>query len=214
MMAREVLRSSAPITTTADRVVQLALRGIPDCDHAGLRLTQWREITVAASDDVAALADQRQYDLDEGPCVECGRQRVVMRTPRLDEDRRWPRWGPWASAELGLHSVVSLHLFISVHSYGVLSLYSNRPAAFTAEDEAAARLLSGHAAAAIAASQSLETVSRSRKVVHEAQGILMQRFGIGSDVAFAILERITDEENSRLRLVAENVVRSRERRPT
>lgn len=212
-VAREVLHASAP-TATADRVIELAMRGVPGSDHAGLRLIQWREITAAASDDVAALADQRQYDLDEGPGLESTRQRTIIGSPRLDADGRWPVWGPWAGGEFGLQSVLSFHLFISVHSYGVLTLYSNRPAAFTADDEDTGRLLSGHAAAAIAASQSLETVARSRRVVDEAQGILMERFGIGPDLAFAILERIAQEENSRLRLVAENVVRSRENRWT
>lgn len=208
-VAREALDASSPMAT-ADRVVRLAIQRIAGCDHAGLRLIQWRQITVAASDDVAALADQRQYDLDEGPCVDSGRQRLTIRAPRLHDDRRWPAWGPWASGELALNSVVSLRLFINVHSYGVLSLYSDRPAAFAADDEDAARLLSGHAAAAIAASQSLETVTRSRRVIHEAQRILMDRFDTGADLAFAILERIAYEENSSLRLVAENVVRSRE----
>lgn len=205
-VTRKALHASAP-TATADRIIELAMRGVPGCDHAGLRLVQWREATVATSDDVAALAEQRQYDLDEGPGPESARQRMTIRTPRLDADRRWPVWGPWARAELGLKSALSFHLFINVHSYGVLSLYSSRRAAFTADDEGAGRLLSGHAASAIAASRTLETVTRGRGVVDEARGILMERFGVGPDLAFAVLERIACEENSTLRLVAENIVR-------
>jgi AmiR/NasT family two-component response regulator len=46
----------------------------------------------------------------------------------------------------------------------------------------------------------------SRGVVGQAQGILMERYQISAEQAFALLRRYSSHLNQRLRLVAERVV--------
>jgi len=45
----------------------------------------------------------------------------------------------------------------------------------------------------------------ARKVVGEAVGILMQRFGISADTAFQVLDRHSQHTNTKLRTVARYV---------
>jgi AmiR/NasT family two-component response regulator len=50
----------------------------------------------------------------------------------------------------------------------------------------------------------------SRSIVGQAQGILMQRFQIGSATAFALLRRYSMDTNTRVRDVAEYVIETRD----
>ena len=82
-------------TPTLQSVVERAVDVVPACDWASvtLRRRRNRTETVAASSDVARQADQLQYDLDEGPCLEVAvTGKEVLKPPtglrqRLDRNR-------------------------------------------------------------------------------------------------------------------------------
>lgn len=211
-IARELLDQPSP-RATAERVVELAVQLVTGCDHAGISLVEHRKIsTVAATDKLVIEGDQRQYTLDEGPCLDSIRDEETIRVPHLATDQRWPAWGPWVSNELGVQSMLCLQLFTSDHSYGGINLYSNRPAAFDAHDEAIALALAAHAAVAIATSRTISTLGTaltSRTIIGQAEGILMERFGLSADQAFSVLVRISQSDNRRLILVAEELVKTR-----
>jgi AmiR/NasT family two-component response regulator len=66
---------------------------------------------------------------------------------------------------------------------------------------------------ALAASQNvanLEMAIASRTVIGQAEGILMERFGIAADQAFAALRRVSQHRNVKLNQVAEELVRTRQ----
>jgi AmiR/NasT family two-component response regulator len=50
----------------------------------------------------------------------------------------------------------------------------------------------------------------SRHVIGMAQGILMERYGLDEQQAFAFLSRVSSHENRKLRELATEVVRTRE----
>lgn len=204
-------RSSS--TATAERVTELARELVDGCDHAGVsRLERHGLTTVAASDEAVQAADHEQGLLGQGPCLESSRTRATIRSPRLATDRRWPAWAPFASRGLGFGSLLCFRLCTGERPYGYLTLYSDRPSGFDSDAEAVGLALASQAAVAIAGSRKIETLETaldSRTAIGQAEGILMERFGLTADKAFAVLVRVSQNENRRLALVAEDLVRTR-----
>jgi AmiR/NasT family two-component response regulator len=74
-------------------------------------------------------------------------------------------------------------------------------------------LLAAHASVAIAASRmrsELHTALGTRTTIGQAQGILMQTFGISSDHAFAYMRRLSQNQNVKLFSIAEQIIASRD----
>ena len=95
---------------------------------------------------------------------------------------------------------------------GVLSLYGTSRAAFTIDDVHDGLALAAHVGAALAVElevEHLEAALRSRTVIGQATGILMERFGMAPDHAFSVLSRLSQQTNVKLRHLAEQIVRTR-----
>src|SRR6188472_4243375 len=84
---------------TLDHAVLVAKEIIDGCDHAGVTLVHARRPveTAAATGEIAIRADQLQYELGEGPCLDSARNQVVTLSADLLTETRWPRWAPTAS---------------------------------------------------------------------------------------------------------------------
>src|SRR3954452_16330823 len=96
---------------TLQTVVERAVEVVPACDAASvtLRRRRNRTETVAASSDIARQADQLQYDLNEGPCLEAAVTGEPRMSNHLADSEDWPRWGPRA-AEIGIHALLGIQL--------------------------------------------------------------------------------------------------------
>jgi AmiR/NasT family two-component response regulator len=74
------------------------------------------------------------------------------------------------------------------------------------------RLLAVHAATALLAAQRQENLWQAvdaRKLIGQAQGMLMERFTLDTDQAFAVLLRYSQDRNLKLRTVAEQLIEER-----
>lgn len=197
-------------TPTLQSVVDHAVEVIPACDYASvtLRRRRNRSETVASSADTALQADQLQYDLDEGPCLEA----AVLGEPRLSNHLKtsedWPRWGPRA-AEIGVQSLLGIQLATTDEVLGALNFYSASPDAFTREEIDLAEVYTTHATNALTAarmSSGLRTALHSRHMIGVAQGILMQIHELSTEQSFELLRRYSSHSNTKLSEVAEYVV--------
>jgi hypothetical protein len=108
-------RQVAAETSTAGAMRALttvAARSVPGVDAAsitrGLPAGSWD--TVGATSEVASHADEIQYQLGSGPCVDAVKEEHVFRSPDLATDPRWPTFGPLAAESTGVHSVLSIRL--------------------------------------------------------------------------------------------------------
>jgi hypothetical protein len=194
------------------RIVCSTARRIFGCDEAGLVLTanSGRSGTTVASGSDAARADDLQIEHHQGPAFDAigGCQPVL--SPELRFESRWRFWSPKA-ADLGFRSVLSLTL-TDGGSFGALTLYSRRPSFFSPESVAAQQAFAQQASIAITVAVEREQLGQardSRGVVGQAQGILMERYQVTADEAFAVLRRYSSHLNQRLRLVAERLVTDR-----
>jgi len=197
---------------TIERIAEYA-KLATGCDEAGIMLVHARSQieTAAASAQRVGESHNLQIVHDEGPCLDAIEGESHYVSDDVRNDPRWPKWGP-AVAELGLRSVLSLRLDTKARRYGSLNLYSERVGAFDDDDLAVATIFVRHAAVALANAhneEGLQIAIDARKLIGQAQGILMERFDIDADRAFEFLRRQSQAHNVKLRYVAEWVVEHR-----
>jgi GAF domain-containing protein len=164
--------------------------------------------TPAATDERAAQCDSLQYALREGPCIDVVRTHTVVQADGLAADVRWPRLAPRA-ALLGVSSVLALRLFTRRETLGALNLYSRARHAFDESARVTGLIFASHAAVALSNARTkaqLEEAVRSRTVIGQAQGILMERDRLTAEEAFDVLRRASQTLQMKLRHVAERIV--------
>ncbi len=198
---------------TLTTVVERAVDVVPGCDHASLTLRRrrGRTETVAASSELARAADQLQYDLEEGPCLEAAFTGGPKVSNKLVAASEWPDWGPQV-AGLGVHSVVSIQLSTADEVLGALNFYGSEPDAFAPDALDLADIYTTHASNALSAARlasGLRTALHSRHMIGVAQGVLMQSFDLTMEQAFELLRRYSSHTNTKLAEVAEYVVGNR-----
>jgi GAF domain-containing protein len=203
------LHEEPDVEQTLERVVEYAQQATV-CDDAGLILQhgQGRLETAVASDPRVRKADELQTELAEGPCVQAIQGSSSILVADTATDPRWPEWGPRA-AELGLRSVLSVRLHTAHTTLGSLNLYGGRPGMFDDDDVDVAEIFGRHASIALASAREedgLRQAIGARHLIGLAQGILMERYGLDADRAFAVLRRYSRHTNTKLRSVAERVI--------
>jgi GAF domain-containing protein len=204
--AGDVSQTAAQIVAFAQQTVGTAYAGIT------LSQRQGRFKSIGITDPVVEQADRLQYEQREGPCVEVSTSAHVVLSPDAGQDPRWPRWGP-AVRELGLVSVLSAQLRARGRRIGGLNLYGEAPRQFSGDDAAIAHLFAVHASVALASAieeEHLHAALDSRTQIGQAQGILMERFGLDDAQAFATLRRYSQTTNTKLQLVAQTLIATRE----
>ncbi|HEV7187467.1 MAG TPA: GAF and ANTAR domain-containing protein [Blastococcus sp.] len=90
--------------------------------------------TIAATDGPAAVLEDLQFTLGEGPCVDASESGRPVLQPDLaaTAPRRWPAFADGALAA-GVAAVFALPLRVGAIRVGVLDLYRSTPGALTAE---------------------------------------------------------------------------------
>lgn len=190
-------------------VVQRAVSFVGPAEHATitLRAPRRRLRTIASTSQVCLQADELQYSLGEGPCVDAATGDEIC---LLDDAARPERWKRWAGEVrgLGLNSVLAIQLGRRGSYLGALNLYSSRPQVFTCEEIDLAASYAAVAGAALHASrqvEGLETAVHTRHLIGVAQGILMAQFDLTIDQAFALMQRCSSRLNIKVRDLAAHV---------
>jgi GAF domain-containing protein len=205
----------APVTESArlQQGVLLAVQLLDSCDHAGVTMaTGTALVSAAASDEVVRQGDAWQHELREGPCVDAVRLQHTVLSQDLSLDRRWLSWAPRVVDQLGVHSMLSLLLFTAKDTYAALNLYARRPDAWDDDQLAVALTLAEHLAVDAADAREVENRGRAmvtRTMIGQAEGILMERFGLTADRAFEYLRRISQSNHTKLADVAAEIVATR-----
>jgi GAF domain-containing protein len=194
--------------TALGAVVELAAR-VADCDGAGITIrdTDSGAAITAGSNQLARSADQLQALLQQGPGLDQAWPQDIVCT-ELAAAQRWPDWAPTA-ANLGLHSILTVHLYTDRHPLGALTLYSARSRVYHPEDLATAHLVGAHASAALTrlrTERHLGLAIDARNVIGQAQGILMVRHHITAAQSFTCLTRMSQTSNTKLRRIAEHII--------
>lgn len=207
------LASTEDETSRLQMVVDSAPSIVPGCDHAGVTLNaKGGVVTRVSSDDVVRRANDLQYELGEGPCLNIRRDQDTLVSNDLTREDRWSRWAKHVNADLGVHAMMSLLIYTDRESFGALSLYASRAQGFDPDDVAIGQGLAGHLAAIMAAGREIDqlgTAMHNRTIIGQAQGILMYWLDIDADQAFDYLRRMSSHCNRKLVDVAAEVARTR-----
>ncbi|MFF0344712.1 GAF and ANTAR domain-containing protein [Kribbella sp. NPDC004875] len=206
------LRAAGSMGGTVDEIIRFALHAV-HCTAAGMVLVNQGSLEIAATTDPSIEALYKvQVDGAEGPLLEAIRSgRMIAVVDARTEDRWDSAWSAQMAVS-GFRSVVHLPLPRELRALAVLSLYGAEAGQFGADDLAVADVLAEHATAALAAvraEESLRIAVDARDLIGQAKGILMERFGLDADQAFAVLRRYSQSTNTKLRAVAQQLIDTR-----
>jgi hypothetical protein len=194
---------------TLSRITTAAVEVLPEVTHASIsvRYADGRLQTVAPTDPMLCEVDEAQYRYQEGPCFDALTRSAQVVAPHLATDDRFPRYREVATA-VGIRSQAGVRLFDTPKSQGALNLYSLNAGAF--EDLGSLTALFTHQSSmAIEYAQevaNLREAIATRKVIGQAVGIAMERYGFNDERAFAFLARLSQTQNVKLRVVAQAIV--------
>jgi len=197
---------------TMDAAVQLAAETIPGCDMAGVSIARRDSVdTPSATSEALRRADELQYALGEGPCLDALREQEAVHSQDLSSDPRWPRWGPNMVSEVGMYSVMSHRLFVTEDGLGALNFYGATKSAYDSEALAEGVAFAAAVAVALASAQNeshLQIAIDARTLTGQATGMLMERFHLSATQAFALMTRVSSQQNMKIRTLAEEIVRT------
>lgn len=148
--------------------------------------------TIAASDDTAARLDEIQLDLGQGPCWEAIAIGLPVLVDDMRVDRRWPLFSDAVTA-IDVCAVFALPMALAGFAVGVIDLYAREPRHL--ESSHVADLVASSALTAVQVLAEVLTDSddehsgnpRSRRVVHQATGMVMAFYRIPADDALLLL---------------------------
>ncbi len=203
-------------------VVAVARGAVGGADGASVSLRRRGVLTtIAATDRTVSDMDASQYATGQGPCVDASVEGRRFHSASLEDETRWPSFTPSARL-LGISAIVSSPLFAQNRPCGALNIYSRRAGAFAPVDRALASLFARETSTvltSVAAKgdgsswERFTSALESREDIARAEGVLMDRRGVGKDQAFATLRRSSRRTGVTLRDAAVDVTRSTRRLP-
>lgn len=207
-LARTLQRDSASPTETIQAIIAGTSREIAGVDSAGIILRKREDlISTAVSDSLAGALDRVQTETHDGPGVTALTETRTVRITDFSAEARWPAFTAEAM-RLGVRSMLVLELYVEDRVLGVLNLYSMATKAFDETSESTGILFAAHAATALAGARqqhNLHTALASRDLIGQAKGILMERFKLTPDAAFALLVKASQATGLKLREVAYDI---------
>lgn len=197
------------LDTTLSRITAAAVEVLPEvqCSSISILHRDGRLETAAPTHDFLLEVDAAQYELQEGPCYEAATDTVHVTAPNLAADQRFPRYAPVAVAA-GIRAQAGIRLFDATGSKGALNLYSESVGAFR-DLGTLGQLFAHQAAVALDYARhvdQLQEAVRSRGLIGQAVGIVMQRFQLDEARAFGFLTRLSQDQNTKLRVIAQRLV--------
>lgn len=214
--AARAINAQHGLPETLKAIVDTALVSLDGIDHVGISLAHrgGRIETAAATDRFVLELDQLQYDLGEGPCVYAMVHEQTTLVQHARQEQRWPQFIPEA-VRRGLRSQLALQLYFDDRTVAGLNMYSTSTDTLEQETVHTAELFAAHAAIALGRVREIDHLNQalaSRKVIGQAIGVVMERYGITEHRAFAYLARASSTGNLKLRMVAERIVEGTESR--
>ncbi len=178
-------------------VVALARATVAGADGVSVSLRRYGQLgTVAASDQTISDMDASQYATGEGPCVDASVKGRWFHAESLETETRWPAFTPRAQA-LGISAILSTPLLAADLPVGALNIYSRTAMAFVCEAQVLASVFATEASSILTAagvavtneqlSLRLGEALRLRRLIAQAEGVIMEREGVGADRAYGML---------------------------
>ena len=212
---------SSDSENTLEIIVRLPIDLIDNCSLTGISVIRHQQgnatshqgphgsiDTPSASHPDVHHIDELQHKLTEGPLLVLRHDDTVI-SRNVETDDRWPRWGAQVADQYRVRSAMAFRLFTDGRTLAALSLYSEKPDAFTGDDMVDALALVGQTGITLAAALELDHMHaalRSRHVIGQAVGMVRERFTLTEEQAINVLKRLSSQQNIKLVHVAKQVV--------
>jgi len=197
------------LEATLQSITQAAVEVLPQVQFSSITMRH-RDGTLdsyALTADLLRGLDERQFELKEGPCYEATTDEAYAVANNLGADERYPNYGPMA-VRAGIRSQAGIRLFENNRTAGGLNLYSSQVGAF-GDLQTLAQLFAHQATIALSYSIEVKTLReavQTRTRIGQAVGIVMERYKIPEQQAFAFLTRLSQTRNVKLRVIAEELI--------
>ncbi len=172
------------------------------------------QATMFASDDTAALLDELQFDLGEGPGWDAMQSRQPVFDGDVDgTDPRWPLFTDAVPRNL-VRGIFAFPLVVGELEIGAVDLYSSLPRELSLENIADATTLACATAwqvlRRILADDDTEPEnSYSRREVHQATGMVLAQLDVTANDAILLLRAHAFSSGRSVREIANDVVARR-----
>jgi ANTAR domain-containing protein len=202
---------------TLERITAAAVEVLPGVHYASITIkhADGSLETAAPTDQMLLGLDAGQYELREGPCYDAAVDQLYVSSPNLAADERFSRYAALA-VKAGVRAQAGVRLFETPKptAQGALNLYSRDVGSFT-DMSVVSQLFAHQAAIALDYARevkNLQEAVKTRQAVGRAVGIVMERYGLNEERAFAFLARVSQTRNVKLRQVAAELVADAESR--
>jgi hypothetical protein len=196
------------VVRVAQVTVAAAVETVADCVSAGLVLGDDALAEHVGSDHRAIASHLRQVTGGHGPTIDAVRGAESVYCGDLGADPRWPAWSAAAQRD-GFAAVVVLPLATGRVTLGHLTLYAEVAQAFPIHDTSRTLSFVEHAAVVLNAATGVDRRDRTMDrltTVGQAQGMIMERFGVSPARAFSMLERASHRRGVMPHRLAEDIV--------
>jgi GAF domain-containing protein len=201
-------------------VADLAKEVMPGNPEASVSLLiNDRSSTAVFTGRLALDCDESQYGRGYGPCLHAASTGELVEIADAQAEPRWRDYMQRA-VEHGALSSLAVPLPISEGIAGAVNVYARKPNAFDEDSRSVATRFAGYAAVVAANMyayeeardlvEHLERRVQSRAVVEQAKGILMERHELTADQAMQALTRVARYTDTKVRDIADNLVRTGE----
>lgn len=180
--------------------------GVDEADVLLIKDGHFQSVTPTSA--LTTRLDAAQQELGEGPCLTAAVAEAVIRCPDLRNDARWPRFAAVA-VEAGILSMLSYQLYTHRAGAGALNLFGRAAQTFNAEAEAVGAMLATHAAIVLIDANkqhNFESALASRDIIGQAKGMIMERFKVDAAHAFELLTRLSQNSNTPVRVIAQEII--------
>jgi GAF domain-containing protein len=205
---------------TRDNLADLAKEVMPGTPEVSVSLLiNDRPSTAVFTGQLALDCDESKYGRGYGPCLHAAGSGDLVEVADAQAETRWGDYMEHA-VEHGALSSLSVPLPIHEGIAGAINVYARKPNAFDEESRSVATRFAACAAVAAAnmyaheeARDLIEHLERrvdSRAVIERATGILMGRYEFTADQALQALTRAARYTDTKVRDIADTLVRTGE----
>lgn len=212
----QLVYADRPLADTLKRVAVLATHALSGTPEVSLTLIEdERAWTAATSGSVALELDGTQYDTASGPCLDAARCGETITVTMNGRDQPYPEFRQ-AARRQGVTHTMSIGFSTGDQVTGAMNIYNSTGRTFGDDSDRIAKAFAVCAGIvlanvdryrlAAARASNLEIALLSRAPIEQAKGILMTQHRCSSEEAFKILLRLSQNQNVKLRVIAQNLV--------
>lgn len=211
-LIRDIQQSPpAEVDAVLGELTESGVSYISVAQHAGITIAsrEGKLHTAAATSEYPALLDKFQQLSGEGPCLSAAWEQHIIKIDDVETEQRWPVYCRDTREKTPIRSIMAFQLYADHQTMGALNFYSERAYAFDAEAVESGLIVATHAALAwnlLRRDEQFRSALASRDIIGQAKGMLMERFKIDAVQAFEVLKRLSQNSNTPLVDVAQELV--------